>query len=113
MNIHGKYSSTELNSNHTADALDMNFTKKRQIRMYKKFMIDGFQEKKNQYKYIAISDEQLLMKFNGMQKFSQKWNMPCVSNEQTYNTVHAILSRSDGEISITSALDPSGFSDTT
>lgn len=46
MNIHGKYSSTELNSNHTADALDMNFTKKRQIRMYKKFMIDGFQEKK-------------------------------------------------------------------
>jgi len=53
------------------------------------------------------------MKFNCMQKFIQEWNMPRVSNEQTYNTVHAILSRSDGEIAITSALDPSGFSDTT
>jgi hypothetical protein len=46
MTIHVKYRSTKLNSNHTADALDMNFTKKRQIHMYEKFMIDGFQEKK-------------------------------------------------------------------
>ena len=81
--------------------------------MYEKFVIDGFQEKNNQQKYSAISDEQLVMKFNCMQKFIQEWKMPCVSNEQTYNTVHAIMSRSDGEIAITSALDPSGFSDTT